>query len=110
MLGRSLRTSEPSRDDSQELEIKCNHYESDTKGAGLTFFGNQFQLYARVYARDLYQYNWQTNSDVGEQEVAFVLTLSGPNDEPSIYNSTAQMLGNFVESAVLNQEIEINNQ
>jgi hypothetical protein len=31
LLGRSLRTSEPSRDESQELEIKCNHYESDTK-------------------------------------------------------------------------------
>ena len=30
MLGRSSPTSEPSRDDSQELEIKCNHYESDT--------------------------------------------------------------------------------
>jgi hypothetical protein len=26
-----LPTSEPSRGDSQELEIKCNHYESDTK-------------------------------------------------------------------------------
>ena len=31
MLGRSLRTSEPSRGDSQELEIKCSHYESDAK-------------------------------------------------------------------------------
>jgi hypothetical protein len=96
--------------ESQLAEITQLLFQSGFKGAGLTFFGNQFQLYARVYARDLYQYNWQTNSDVGAQEVAFVLTLSGPNDEPSIYNSTAQMLGNFVESAVLNQEIEINNQ
>ena len=31
MPGRSLRTSEPSRGDSQEPEIKCNHYESDTE-------------------------------------------------------------------------------
>jgi transposase len=30
--GRSSPTSEPSRADSQEIEIKCNHYESDTKG------------------------------------------------------------------------------
>jgi hypothetical protein len=35
LLGRSLPTSEPSRGDSQELEIKCNHYESDTKAAVL---------------------------------------------------------------------------
>jgi hypothetical protein len=76
----------------------------------LAFFGNQLRLYARVYARDLYQFGWQTNSDVGAQEVAFVLTLRGPNDEPSIYNSTAQVLGNFVESAVINQEIEIRNE
>jgi transposase len=30
-FGRSSPTSEPSPADSQELEIKCNHYESDTK-------------------------------------------------------------------------------
>lgn len=38
-----------------------------------------------------------------------MLTFRGPGDEPSIYNSTAQMLGTFVESAVINQEIEITN-
>jgi hypothetical protein len=62
------------------------------------------------FARDLYQFGWQTNSDVGPQEVAFVLTLRGPGYEPSIYNSTAQMLGTFVESVVINQEIEITNE
>ena len=31
MHNRCHATSEPSRGDSQELEIKCNHYESDTK-------------------------------------------------------------------------------
>ncbi|MEH2474693.1 hypothetical protein V1281_004127 [Nitrobacteraceae bacterium AZCC 2161] len=59
----------------------------------MAFSGNQLRLYARVYVRDLYQFGWQTNSDVGPQEVAFVLTLRGPSGEPSIYNSTAQMLG-----------------
>jgi hypothetical protein len=86
------------------------HCRDFTKGGGLAFSGNHLRLYARVYARDLYQFGWQTNSDVGAQEVAFVLTLRAPNDEPSIYNSTAQLLGTFVESAVINQEIEITNE
>jgi hypothetical protein len=73
-------------------------------------FKVHLRLYARVFARDLYQFGWRTNSDVGPQEVAFVLTLRGPGDEPSIYNSTAQMLGTFVESAVINQEIDIGNE
>src|SRR5262245_27735200 len=106
MLESTLPENE-ARENLKKWQPVRRHCRDMSKGAGLSFFGNQFQLYARVYARDLYQYDWHTNSDVGAQEVAFVLTLSGPNDEPSIYNSTAQILGNFVESAVMNQEIEI---
>jgi hypothetical protein len=91
----------------QPIRRHCRDF---VKGGGLAFSGNQLRLYARVFARDLYQFGWQTNSDVGPQEVAFVLTLCGPGDEPSIYNSTAQMLGTFVESAVINQEIDIGNE
>jgi hypothetical protein len=70
------------------------HCRDITKGGGLAFSGNQLRLYARVFARDLFQFGWQTDSDC-PQEVAFVLNLRGPDDEPSIYNSTAQMLGNW---------------
>lgn len=112
LLGSMLESTLPENDARENLKkwqpIR-RHCRDFSKGAGLVFFGNQLRLYARVYARDLYQFGWQTNSDVGAQEVAFVLTLRGPNDEPSIYNSTAQLLGNFVESAVINQDIEINN-
>lgn len=113
LLGTMLESTLPendARDNLKKWQPIRRHCRDFSKGAGLVFSGNQFRLYARVYARDLYQFNWQTNSDVGPQEVAFVLTLRGPNDEPSIYNSTAQLLGTFVESAVVNQEIEIENE
>lgn len=113
LLGSMMESTLPENDARENLkkwQPLRRHCRDFTKGGGLAFSGNQLRLYARVYARDLYQFGWQSNSDVGAQEVAFVLTLRGPNDEPSIYNSTAQMLGNFVESAVINQDIEISNQ
>ncbi|WP_338304399.1 S8 family peptidase [Bradyrhizobium ottawaense] len=113
LLGSMMESTLPESDARENLkkwQPVRRHCRDFTKGGGLVFSGNQLRLYARIYARDLYQFGWQTNSDVGAQEVAFVLTLRGPNDEPSIYNSTAQMLGNFVESAVINQDIEISNE
>lgn len=113
LLGSMMESTLPENDARENLKkwqpIR-RHCRDFTNGGGLAFSGNELRLYARVFARDLFQFGWQTNSDVGPQEVAFVLTLRGPGDEPSIYNSTAQMLGTFVESAVINQEIEINNE
>lgn len=77
---------------------------------GIAFNGTHLQLYARVYTRDLYQFNWTHHSQAGPQDVAFVLTLESGEGKPTIYNSTAQLLGNFVESAVVNQDIEIQNE
>ena len=41
--------------------------------------------------------------------VAFVLTLQSANTDPeiSLYNEMANSLGSFVESAVVDQDIEI---
>lgn len=83
------------------------HCKDFTRGGGLSFSGNQLRLYARVYTRDLYQFGWNHHSQAGAQDVAFVLTLWSGDGQGSIYDSTAQALGNFVESAVLNQDIEI---
>ncbi|MCY4190702.1 MAG: S8 family peptidase, partial [Rhodospirillaceae bacterium] len=73
---------------------------------GRQFVGSHFRLYARVYTRDLYQFGWRHHSQAGPQEVAFVLTLWSGEQRRSIYDSTVQALGTFVESAVLEQEIE----
>jgi hypothetical protein len=59
--------------------------------------------------RDLFQFGLTTHHDLGEQDVAFVLTLADGSDTSGIYNSMAQRLTAFVESAVVGQEIEIDN-
>ena len=81
-------------------------HSADFIGRGRQFAGNSFRLYARVFTRDLYQFGWHHHSQAGPQEVAFVLTLWSGEKRPSIYDSTVQALGTFVESAVLEQEIE----
>lgn len=74
---------------------------------GLAFEGNEFRLFAQVFARDLYQFGYGRAEEMGPQEVSFVLTLWGADAGETIHASTVRALGNFVESAVINQEIEI---
>jgi hypothetical protein len=76
-----------------------------TKRGGLNFDGQYLQLYARVFTRDLYQFNLQHHSQLGPHGVAFVLTLSSGTHDGSIYNSMVQELGSFVESAVVDIEV-----
>lgn len=78
-----------------------------SKRGGIGFRGTNFRLHARVFARDLFQFGFASHHELGEQEAAFVLTLSDGSDSSGIYNSMAQRLTNFVESAVVGQEIEI---
>ena len=74
---------------------------------GLAYSGGHFRLYGRVYTRDLYQFRIQDQTELDSQEVVFVLTLIAGDMTPSIYNTTVQKLGNFVESAVVGQEIDV---
>lgn len=85
--------------------VRCHSKEFD----GLNFSGNHFRLYARVYSRDLYQYGFSHQSEIGPQEVAFVLTLWSADGADTIHDSTVRALGNFVESAVIHQDINISN-
>ena len=78
-----------------------------TKRAGLQFAGDDMRLYARVYARDLYQFGYQNHSDLDSQEAVFVLTFTAADESAPIYDTMAQELGNYVESAVIGQEIEV---
>ena len=66
------------------------------------------RLYARIYARDLYQFDLTNQQEVEEQEVAFVLTFKSLSNSPDIYTSMTQKLGVYVESAVIDNQININ--
>ena len=75
---------------------------------GRAFSGRTLRVCARVYGRDLYQFGIRSNSELEESAVAFALTISAPPGQgtASIYNSVATSLGNYVESAV--NDIDVN--
>jgi hypothetical protein len=100
-------TEQEARSDLAKWHPVRRHARNFSKRGGLSFSGDVMRLHARVFARDLFQYGVSSQRELGEQEVAFVLTLQSLDDGDGIYNSTTQRLRGFVESAVLNQEIEI---
>ena len=85
------------------------HHVADIK-RGRTFSGNTLRVCARVFGRDLYQHGFTSNVEIEPSPVAFALTLSTPASSAitsSIYNSVATRLGTYVESAVNNIEVGI---
>lgn len=72
---------------------------------GRVLHSDVMRLYARVFTRDTYQFEQE---DVDQpQQVAFVLTLTAPTANDDIYSSMTARLGAYVESAVLEQEVEM---
>jgi hypothetical protein len=98
------------RDDLAKWHPVRRHIRDFSKRGGIGFSGSTLRLNARVFARDLFQFGYASHHDLGEQDVAFVLTLTDGSNSDAIYNSMAQQLSNFVESAVVGQEIDIGNQ
>jgi hypothetical protein len=79
------------------------HCKSFNRGRKL--HGDTMRVYARVFTRDAYQFEQE---DVDRpQQVAFVLTLTAPKADDDIYSSMTVRLGTYVESAVLEQEIDV---
>jgi hypothetical protein len=86
--------------------IRCHRRRFTNKG-GLSFSGDTMRLFARVFARDLYQFDDPDTVESAEHEVAFVLSFSDESEDPAIYNEVRARLGNFVESAVLEQDVVV---
>jgi len=74
---------------------------------GIGFTGRSLRLYARMFARNVEQFGYRANADLPETETVFVMTFSDGSKSPRIYNSMAVSLGNYVESAVIDQDIPI---
>lgn len=81
------------------------HHARDFSKTGLKFSGQHMRVYARVYVRDLYMYGYQHAEQVPDLETHFVLTLKGKDDNDEIYNQLRTMLGSFVESSILEEDI-----
>jgi len=72
---------------------------------GTTLHADTMRVYARVFTRDDYQFEQE---DLDQPlSVAFVLTLTAPDPGSDIYSSMMAKLGAYVESAVLEQEVQV---
>jgi len=65
------------------------------------------RLYARVFARDLYQFGISSHHELDEQDVVFVLSFRKEGMGDKLYNSLMIELGSDVQSAVRDIDIDI---
>jgi hypothetical protein len=79
----------------------------DFRRIGVRADGNLLRIYARIYTRDHYLYGYNSADEIPQMDAVFVLTLRSITDTDEIYNQTRAMLGNFVESAVIDTDIEL---
>ena len=75
----------------------------------ISFEGNMLRIYARLYARDLYLYDYTSAKDIPEMETTFVLSLSAGNDNDDIYDELRNELGIFVETSIIESDIDVEN-
>ena len=67
------------------------------------------RVYARTYTRDLYLYGYTSTEEVPEMDTVFVLTLGTGDEEDDIYNELRDQLGAFVETSVIETDIDVDN-
>jgi hypothetical protein len=65
------------------------------------------RLYARVFARDLYQFEISSHHELEEQDVVFVLSFKKEGEGDSLYNSLKAELGADVESAIRDIDLDV---
>jgi len=68
--------------------------------------GDKLRIYARTYTRDHYVYGMNSTDQV-TLDATFVLSLSGIDEQDDIYSQLRAQLGAFVESSVVDTEIDI---
>lgn len=83
------------------------HHAKDFSARGHQIDGNILRIYARVYTRDHYVYGYTSADQVPPLDAVFVLSLSGTDDRDDVYNQLRDQLGSFVETAVLESDLDI---
>jgi len=109
LLG-SLDTEKITEQEARTIDHKWSpirHHQNDFQSVG--FDGETLRIYARLYARDLYLYGYTVAEEVPEMEAVFVLSLGTGNESEDIYNELRDQLGAFVETAVIETDIDVGN-
>ena len=74
------------------------------------FDGDILRIRARIYARDLYLYGYSSNQEIPEMETVFVLSLGTGDENDDVYDELRDQLGAFVETAVVETDIDVDNE
>lgn len=107
LLGSMRESTDKEIDSRQELAkwSPVRHHGKSFKGVSVD--NDKVRLYARIFTRDLFQFGFSSHHELDEQDVAFVLTFKSHEKDPAIYNSMTQRLGNKVEVASIEQDINL---
>lgn len=110
LLG-SLDTGKITEQEARALDHKWSpirHHRNDFQS--VTFEGDMLRIYARIYARDLYLYGYTGADEIPEMETVFVLSLGTGDEDDDVYNELRDQLGAFVEAAVVEADIDVDNE
>lgn len=110
LLG-SLETDKVTEADARTFDHKWSpirHHHNAFQS--LSFDGDALRVYARVYVRDLYLYGMSAANGVPEMETEFVLSLGTGDEDDDVYNELRDQLGAFVESAIIETDIDVDNE
>lgn len=110
LLG-SLDTDRITEEESRTIDHKWSpirHYKKPFHGKA--FEGNSLRIYARVYARDLYIYDYSSAAEVPAMDAVFVLSIGTGDENDDVYNELRNHLGAFVETAIVETDFDIENE
>ena len=85
------------------------NHAKDFSARGHRVDGDTLWIYARIYTRDHYVYGYTSADQVPPLDAVFVLSLSGIDERDDVYNQLRDQLGAFVETAVVESDIDIDN-
>lgn len=109
LLG-SLDTEKITEQDARAIDHKWSpirHHKNDFQS--VSFESEALRVYGRVYARDLYLYGYTGVDEVPEMDTVFVLSLGTGDESDDVYNELRDQLGAFVETAIIDNDIDIDN-
>jgi hypothetical protein len=109
LLG-SLDTEKITEQEARALDHKWSpirHHVNNFQS--VSFESDTLRIYARIYARDLYLYGYTGTDEIPEMEAVFVLSLGTGDENDDVYNELRDQLGAFVETAVVEANIDVDN-
>lgn len=110
LLG-SLDTGKITEQEARALDHKWSPIRSHRHDfQSVSFEGDVLRIYARIYARDLYLYGYGSTEEIPEMETVFVLSLGTGDENDDVYNELRDQLGAFVEAAVVETDIDVDNE